>query len=321
MPGFTTHYLFGLNTYRQLNHTILKQTIRNHHAAYSLGLQGPDIFFYFLPSYTIHTNNIGSVAHTEHTGKFLRHLLNSRTLFSNTKQQEIANAYIAGFLGHYILDTHCHPYVYWKTNFTKKSSRYHGHHMSLESDIDTELLQFYKHCPPSAFRQSSTILLTPLQLRTITSILHDIYRNTYPELGILSPTIRASIRSMQLGTKWMHDPSGKKKKFAGRLEQILLGYPLLSTLIPSDSVTVHIDPLNILKSPWCNPWDKSRISNDSFFDLMEQAQSDYLKILSRLNRLILTPCHGANYQRQTKALLEKLGNYSYHSGLDSRIPS
>ena len=110
-------------------------------------------------------------------------------------------------------------------------------------------------------------------------------------------------------------------EFAGRLEQILLGYPLLSTLIPSDSVTVHIDPLNILKSPWCNPWDKSRISNDSFFDLMEQAQSDYLKILSRLNRLILTPCHGANYQRQTKALLEKLGNYSYHSGLDSRIPS
>lgn len=321
MPGFTTHYLFGLNTYRQLHRTLLKQIIQNQHAAYSLGLQGPDIFFYFLPSYTIHPNNIGSVAHTERTGTFLYHLLNSRKLFPDAKEQQIADAYIAGFLGHYILDTHCHPYVYWKTNFTEKNNRYHGCHMSLEVDIDTELLQFYKHRPPSAFRQNSTILLTRLQLRTIASMLYYIYRKTYPELNILYTTMRTSIRSMQLGTKWMHDPSGKKKKMIGRLEQLILGYPLLSTLIPSDTLTVHMDPLNILKTPWRNPWDKSRISTDSFFELMEQAQSDYLDILGLFNRLLKTPFHGSKQRQRTETLLEKLGNDSYHSGLDCRIPS
>lgn len=321
MPGFTTHYLFGLNTYKKLNHTFLKQIIHDNHTAYSLGLQGPDVFFYFLPSYTIHHNNIGAVAHTDNTGKFLKHLLNSRKLFHKPQERRIAEAYIAGFVGHYTLDTHCHPYVYWKTDFKEKNGRYHGNHMSLETDIDTELLQFYKHRLPSAFRQDATIRLTRLQFRTIASILHYVYKKTYPELGILYITMCSAIRSMQLGMKFLHDPSGKKKAIGEKLETLILGYPLLSALIPSDTLTTHIDPLNILHQPWENPWDKSRISTDSFFDLMDKAQENYLEILANLNRLFEAPLYTTKEQKMAKSLLDKLGNNSYHSGLDSSIPS
>lgn len=321
MPGFTTHYLFGLDTYKHFDNHLLKQTIRSNQTAFSLGLQGPDIFFYFLPSYTIHHNNIGAVAHTDKTGEFLKHLLNSRKLFRYDKERKIAEAYIAGFLGHYTLDTHCHPYIYWKTDFREKNGRYHSCHMSLETDIDTELLQFYKHCPPSAFRQDATIRLTPLQYSAIATVLHYVYQKTYPELNIQYITMRAAIRSMQLGTKWLHDPSGKKKAIGGKLETMALGYPLLTTLIPSDTLTVHIDPLNILHQPWENPWDKSRISTDSFFDLMEKAQVSYLQTLADLSRLFAIPFHTRTAQSHTGTLLKKLGNKSYHSGLDSTIPS
>lgn len=319
MPGFTTHYLFGLNTYRQLEYNSLKKIIQTNHAAYSLGLQGPDLFFYFLPSYTIHANNIGSVAHTENTGTFLYYLLRSRQLFADRRQQHIAEAYIAGFLGHYTLDTHCHPYVYWKTNFQEKSNRYHGRHMCLEVDIDTELLQFYKHCRPSAFRQDRTIHLTRLQVRTIAAILHYVYRKTYPELKIIYPTMYISIRSIQLGTKWLWDPSGRKKWLLNRLEKLILGYPLLSTLIPSDTLTFYLDPLNILHRPWHNPWNLSKTSKASFLDLMEKAQTSYLELLADFNQLIQKcPAHA---KAPTKTFLKKLGSRSYHSGLDSRIPS
>lgn len=321
MPGFTTHYLFGLNTYRQFDNTFLKQVIRDNHAAYSLGLQGPDVFFYFLPSYMVHRNNIGALAHIDRTGLFLKNLINSRKLFHRRKERRIAEAYISGFLGHYTLDTHCHPYVYWKTDFKEKNGRYHGCHMSLETDIDAELLQFYKHRLPSAFRQYSTIRLTRLQFRTIASILYYVYHQTYPELGILHVTMRAAIRSMQFGTRLLHDPSGRKKAIGSRLETLFLGYPLLSTLIPSDHLAFHTDPLNLLHQPWQNPWDKSRISTDSFFDLMDCAQKDYLGILSDVNRLFQTPFNTKSEQKQTKALLNKLGNDSYHSGLDCGIPS
>ena len=52
MPGFTTHYLFGVNAYKDLKNTPLKKNICGNHAAYSLGLQGPDLFFYYLTPYT-----------------------------------------------------------------------------------------------------------------------------------------------------------------------------------------------------------------------------------------------------------------------------
>lgn len=342
MPGFTTHYLFGLNTYQRFSSSPLKRTIHKHHEAYSLGLQGPDLFFYFLPSYTIHRNNIGAVAHTEKTNKFLRHLLRSRKLFQTRQEQEIAEAYIAGFLGHYILDTHCHPYVYWKTNFKEKNSQYHGRHMGFETEIDAKLLRFYKHLRPSAFRQDSTISLSRLQKRTITKILHEVYRNTYPELGILPITIYTSIRSIQMGTKFMHDPSGRKKAVIEGLERLFLGHPLLSTLIPSDTLSIHTDPLNLRHQQWKNPWDTSLASHNSFFDLMHDAQKDYLEILWELNSLCYPDkqkepgtssqehfCpqpdvpdskeqeHLSNWNK----LLKNLGNLSYHSGLNAGIPS
>ena len=102
---------------------------------------------------------------------------------------------------------------------------------------------------------------------------------------------------------------------------MILGYPLLTTLIASDTLTVHIDPLNLLHQPWENPWDNSYISTDSFFDLMENAQAKYLKILKDFSHLTHTPLNTFEEERQTKLLLGKLGSNSYHSGLDCGIPS
>lgn len=322
MPGFTTHYLFGLNTYRKLNNTPLKRTIKDNHTSYSLGLQGPDVFFYFLPSYTIHRSNIGAIAHTDRTGTFLKHLINSRKLFQKPKERRVAESYVAGFLGHYTLDTHCHPYVYWKTDFKEKNGRYHGRHMGLETDIDTELLQLCKHILPSAFRQDATIWLTRLQFRTISLILYYVYQKTYPELNIQYITIYASIRSMQLGLKTLHDPSGRKKSIGRKLEKLILGYPLLTTLIPSDTVADYADPLNLLHERWQNPWEKSRTSTDSFLDLMDKAEENYLEILTDLNELFKNASlTRTEEEKQAKSLLRRLGNKSYHSGLDCRIPS
>lgn len=342
MPGFTTHYLFGQNTYQKLRHLPLKKAIRTHRAAYSLGLQGPDLFFYFLPSYAVHKNNIGSVAHTEKTNLFLRHLLGSRDLFPKQREQKIAEAYIAGFLGHYTLDTRCHPYVYWKTEFTGKNSGYHGRHIEFEADIDKELLRLCRGLAPSAFCQGSTIRLTRLQMRTVTKILHYAYRRTYPELGILPITIWASIRSFQLGAKFQNDPSGRKKSIIGALEKLAFGHPLFSALIPSDNCTVHDDPLNLLHGEWKNPWDTSLVSHCSFLELAEGAQEEYLGTLVELDWLFAVgtgreigeirrnkrcfpaenPCfRDPQYRERMETLLARLGNLSYHSGLDAGIPS
>ena len=49
MPGFTTHYLLGIKTYKDIPENKLKSIISKHQWLYLLGLQGPDMFFYNLP--------------------------------------------------------------------------------------------------------------------------------------------------------------------------------------------------------------------------------------------------------------------------------
>lgn len=318
MPGFTTHYLFGINTYKALKNDSLKKNISDCHAAYSLGLQGPDIFFYFLPSYLLHENNIGSVAHIENTGRFLSYLLNSRTLFPDQREAQIAQAYIMGFLGHYLLDCSCHPYVYYRTHYHGRTTKYHSRHMNLETDIDTELLSLYKNKLPSGFRQKSTILLTRLELRTITTILYYVYSMTYPDLKISYTSMHLAIRSMQAGLRLLYDPHGKKKVLARKIEALTVGHPVLSPMMASDYLHFYTDPLNVLHRSWCNPWKKDARSESSFLELMEEAQKEYMNLLPQVYRLFHTRRHSEAEQSRTQHVLDLLGSNSYHSGLAGR---
>ena len=49
MPGFTTHYIFGMKAYNDLPNNQLKRIIAKYRWLYQLGLQGPDMFFYYIP--------------------------------------------------------------------------------------------------------------------------------------------------------------------------------------------------------------------------------------------------------------------------------
>lgn len=316
MPGFTTHYLFGVNTYKTLKNDNLRKNISEYHASFSLGLQGPDLFFYYLPSHILHEKNIGSLAHMEKTGEFLRHLLESVNLFPDKKEAGIARAYVMGFIGHYLLDRQCHPYVYWRTHFEKRDVKYNSRHMALEVDIDTELLDFYKGKLPSGFRQRSTILLTRLEVRTIATILYYVYSMTYPDLKLTYTGMRIAIRSMQTGIRLLHDPHGQKKVLTRKIESLTAGHAVISPMIPSDHISFFTDPLNILHREWHNPWKPNLCSTASFLDLMEHAQKEYEDLLPMLYRLFFTKKHSDVERTRMKHILNKLGSHSYHSGLD-----
>lgn len=193
MPGFTTHYLFGVKTCHRLGASPLRRELMENHTAFGLGLQGPDIFFYDLPSYVIYKNNIGSVAHTTDTGKFLFFLLQSRFLFPKGKKRQIAESYIAGFIGHYLLDTTCHPYVYDRSKSCSDSATAFAPHVYLETDIDTAFLRHYKKKLPSEFYQERTIALSQTGHFVIAKILHLCYSNVYPNLHVsFQTTLRAT---------------------------------------------------------------------------------------------------------------------------------
>lgn len=317
MPGFTTHYLFGQQTYQSLRPSGLKQDIQKYHHVFSLGLQGPDIFFYDFTAYLFRRKNPGSIAHTMSTGAFLRHLIESPGIFLTQKEQKIAHVYIFGFTGHYLLDSRCHPYIYAKAAGDPAKLRCTGRHIRLETDIDATLLWFYQHRRPSEFHQSESIALTREQMTVVSTMLFSAFQKTYPGLPLSRKEIVRAIHMMQRETKYLYDPNGYKKILVRRIETIIPGYPLLSSLIPSDTLIFSKDPCNTAHKPWRNPWAKEMESTESFFELFEAARTEYSRILNDTARFFSREHTPSEEERALTLLLRRLGSRCYHSGLSS----
>lgn len=288
MPGFTTHYLLGQQTYKHLQPSLLKHSIHKYHTIFSLGQQGPDIFFYNLPTLVSKSGSPGSIAHTTETKIFLKNLLESPKLFITKKEQQIARIYALGFIGHYLLDTTCHPYIYAMTHYTMKTTGYIGQHIRLETDIDTTLLWFYLRKHPCQFPQSLSILLSKDELRIASLVLYFALSKTYPTLSITRQQILSAIRSIQKRARFLQSP-----------------------------FIFHKDPCNRKHSQWQNPWNKKEKSSESFFVLFEKTQTRYLHLMEEFQELFSHPSADQSEIASISLLLSQLGNQSYHSGLPS----
>lgn len=315
MPGFTTHYLFGTDLCKKLTSGRILQNLKLNHAAFALGLQGPDLFFYYLPLYLLPQENLGSLAHSSNTGAFFASLLKSRTLFNGDRRAaNIADAYITGFIGHYTLDCAIHPYVYAFTGYpadNPPSNRdYFGQHAYLETEIDKELLFEKKQIKPSGFRQNATIRLGKRQRRVIIQMLSYAYQNTYPDVRSDSTLISGAPFFMRTLTGFLRDPHGRKKVIFRFLERYMYGKAFLSPMIASDTYYFVKDPLNRRHRCWIHPWTKQAM-DASFDELYKNALEHYYRRILNYYRLQRDGFSGS----QLDEFLKEYGNLSFLSGL------
>lgn len=327
MSGFNAHYFFGTNHLQLLDNSYIKDCCRKHPGVFSIGLQGPDIFFYFVIAGFLGRKNLGSLVHVKETNRFFYNMYRGLELFDTKKgsahdryfmnNKEIAVAYMSGFLGHFILDANTHPYIYGRTRYSDdEGAVYFGRHVFLETDIDRLILEHFTELKPSEFYQERTIKINNHECRVITDLLYYTFKKTYPSVKAFRPFMQGALYSIQLGCMFFRDVHGCKKAWLRKLEEITWGFPLISPLIPSDDLLFFKDPMNLSHKKWSNPWDQTTVSNESFMDLFDKAGSEYLTILAELNDLLVE-----NRKRLSGSFLRKLANRSYHSGLDCRIPS
>lgn len=320
MPGFTTHYLFGVYNFRQLRQKqvcpVLQQSIAGARTVFQLGLQGPDVFFYHLPS-QLKTIRPGSIAHTRWTGDFLKCLAESPELFQKEKDQSAARAYAAGFIGHYVLDTQMHPYVYDRTGTGDElKEKGYGDHIALESDIDAELLMRSMKRLPSEFPYGKTIAFDNEMRTVVVEILYYAYQMVFEELGLTRKYLAGAVRSMQIGTRLTYNPHNYKRQVLEKAERILFGHPQISPVIPSDHAKRSEDPLNLEHREWHNPWDTKQRFCSSVPDLLKQASKRYQQVLEQLERLYEVEPGEESYEERLEQLCEMIGQQSFHSGLD-----
>ena len=314
MPGFRAHYLFGKITKAG---RIIPAAYK-YQSSFSLGLQGPDVFFFSPLAHLLYEEHLGGVLHAKNTGKFFASLIASRnSLWKNdTEARKISDSFISGFIGHYTLDCTVHPYVHYRTMKLKNSHRPNyvfGIHVLLETDMDMVVLKRLLGMNPGSFRCADTISLSKKEQKVICALLADAISRTYPFVHIFRWQVAFAIKCFCLGNILLHDYTGRKKSLLRRLDERIIGNAFLSSLIAVNFHKTYDDPCNLLHRLWKNPWDPSFSSRESVFDMMRRAKKTYRKRLM-LYRSYLSAKPKARKQALSM-LLSELGSNSYDTGL------
>ena len=322
MPGFTTHYIFGMKAYNDMPFTPLKHTIAKYRWLYQLGLQGPDMFFYNIPILRHRDyRNVGSYMHEHKVNAFFECCLRRIGTIRSRQQQEEAISYLAGFMNHYIADSICHPYVYGRIGYPvdAPTSMHHGMHAHLENELDAILLWKYKKKKPSEFNQTATICLNGQEIQFISHFLASCINETYYPITyrnnfqVTPAMVHRSIWALRFGCRTLSDKTGKKKFGIAQVESIFVNHPVASAKMVTDSVTDYRSSCNLNHEAWGNPWDPTHVSTASFVDLFHETLDKCSRVYELLNSAVTdnVPLD----KQDLSPLLTELGNESYHSGL------
>ncbi len=149
MPAFYTHHRFGAKVAERLKRESeeLGELIRKYPEQYAIGQQGPDIFFFYRPYYKNRAARYGSRLHHESALAFMER---ARRVVRKKGRDSREYAYLLGFIGHFVLDSECHPYV------AEWIEAANVQHFEIEEEFEKMMLRL-DHKDPLAYPISALI--------------------------------------------------------------------------------------------------------------------------------------------------------------------
>ena len=277
MPSFLTHYLLGEQVHNNLNNNI-KNIITNNYYAFSLGTNGPDLFYFnnSFPWSNRHSNkrvsNYGDISHKYNINDFFKSFI----LNSN---DDISKSFLCGYLCHWAMDKTCHPYVFYNTDGSNLSLPYHK---QFESTIDYLILDYIKHTNIRSIKHYKLLKYDINSINSIHNILNIIFNNVY-NIDISYKDIYESCIHIYQAQRLLYDPLGIKKTSLELIEKYILHKPYeYSSMIIPTKEPKDLDILNISKSNWHHPLTNETY-NSSFIDLYNTSYDIAYKVLNLYN--------------------------------------
>lgn len=131
MPAYYAHDRFGRKVLERLEGK-QRETILRHRNQYDIGLQGPDLFFFYKPYTKNRVVKYGNGLHAVSAYPFFEHAI---AVIRQKGRDSKEYAYLMGFICHFALDSQCHPYVGEMIEKTKVA------HLEIEEEFEKKLLR------------------------------------------------------------------------------------------------------------------------------------------------------------------------------------
>lgn len=245
MPANYAHYRFGKRILPHLPADV-RQCIQRFRRMYDMGLHGPDIFFYYNPIMKTAVGGLG--------GKF--HMQTGQEFFPKActaAGSEAARAYLYGLLGHYCLDSVCHPYVQKIVDIGEAS------HVALESEFDRYLLALDKEPSPHTYDMSKRFRLTRGECMTVAEF--------YPPAT--GSNVSQSVKFMAFFSKFLANPN------RARIEKLIrkVKPEYCDNLIPESEVEELAPYIRELKALYDQALEKYPVLLEQLADHMQNGEA------------------------------------------------
>lgn len=307
MPSLITHYIFADKLLNKLEHQINKEKDLFHIFA-----QSHDLLFYYFSLNLKEKRRINSFGHKAHHSKTQAYLINIIETIKeyHLEYYEPALAYLYGVITHYVLDTTCHPYIFYKTGCCyeddKSTYKYKGEHTFIEKNLDAYYYTKYFKKDFQKCNISKTIIKKPQISNELEQLISIAYQKTYNQKDI-GKYIKKGIKYCKLfHTLVVNDRFGIKIKIYQKLKNIIKtpDLPAYST-----AIKINKNYLNENHQQWNNPCNKEMVYNYSFDDLLNLSLKKCLKIINEIDKYLFED----NSINNVKKVIP---NISYSNGLD-----
>ncbi len=276
MPDIITHYVFGLDTARNIKQSPLYQIIKDNKSMFQIGLQGPDPIYYHRLRKKDSKAYIASKMHTEKTGDFLISAL------CYIKKFEVGSiefneclSYLSGFICHYILDSMAHPYIFYLggryLEDAPETKVYKGLHKKIELAIDSIICEEKLKIKGSKLKIHKQIL-NPVTIPN--SLIGLFNENLFLLYGINGggQILKEAYEDIRKYYTLSYDRMGTKKLLASSIAPMAPKEiaPFLSNFSYYNCVNPVFDYMNRTKQVWLHPVT-GNVYTFSFYDILRNA--------------------------------------------------
>jgi len=314
MPALITHYLCGNKMLEYIEDEPAKNLIQNHRSIFNLGTQGPDILFYYVAWPWIRSKGIPEIGHKMHeekTGEFMREAFKYSGSAAEASKGILA-AYFCGYVCHYALDCHTHPYIFYKTGFVREGEsytpKYTCYHRRFESALDVLMLGRELGKKPPEFNAPEQIRVSPQAGAVIGEMYSSAFAAAYAG-SLDAEDISKAITDMAGISSVLRDRTGIKKFFVEKAEKLIGKAPMFSSMILPKKMDGTMDYLNLLHEVWGLPWSRTSLRTASFPEMFGAAAREAAVLCTN----VLNYIYGGS---DIESLMGLIGSRSFLTGID-----
>lgn len=314
MPSITTHHIFANHAFDKLDKDTIKH-FNKEKLIYTTFAQSHDYLFYYTFDFK-NAHRIKNLGHYAHHNKTQAYILN---IIKEIKKQHLENnhqclAYLYGVITHYVLDSTCHPFIFYKTGIYRKENKhskiYRGEHNRMEKDIDAIFYEREYHLKYNHCNLNKDIIKKPIFSKELTNLIDTVYETTYNEPNIGTYYYKSIKHTKIINTLVINDYFGIKKALYTLIDLITNRYfgniAAYSTFRPKPDTSF----LNNEHKEWTHPCNKDQIYTYSFDDLVKIAEEKAINIINSINDYLFKD------ERSYNDLTKLIPDIDYSTGLE-----